>query len=954
MRNVINKCAKYISLMLVAVFVSFNVLVVTANAAAPVIELAYPDEETLDLRGKTGVSDLQIICLEEPRAGKLLDTVATVKTNEGLFWNVPVIWVDEEGQISSICIPGKKYTPVLAFFIPNDVFIVHPIGEKNYTLRLPEYLNDVYGENNILSVANPSTGLTYITSSELVDTITPDAERSILNSEESRRVTELTKISNSFDYEEVQRKLEESIREQEEQRRREEEEAAARKAAQRAKEQEETEEDELVKLVPIHCSESVIENIGTENLSSLIDLIYNVIEPQAVYQLSNGFVSYGQAVKDGEIGENIGLYIYDSRYVSDKKKDDDNALAYVKADSMEKDNPELFGYYIGVNTETLYTKNDDGTYTFNEDQLETFKNTITHEMMHAFMDDYTRTGMMGYTYEGSQYENTDEGNSFPAWFQEGTASTVDRIYSYRNEIFNNMHVDKNDALSEYTVQSLLNYYYNYDGGEEGKPSIDSTNKYYNSENNTASAYVSGYLACLYLADLAVQKGYVNNLTTTTTTLKDGSIAYDNDSIKSGLDAILYNLHKGYSLDEIINDISNGQYTSTEDFQNKFLSGTYNEETNEYEGIDSSAEFCVQFLNYLNSVSKDLTGDAEYVAFANGSILLPFDTDKESAIEDKIPDDMPAQKVFKLVGECDLVKSTVKAEDTWKTAGTHETAVAPEGESEEPISGATSMAADRGVTGSDSTAVDGEYYSKYSEPDENAEAAAATEESAEDATNVSEDAETDAETDVETDAETDASKVFNTTNTGSGTENSTTSETSDTSEAVETTKATDTSEPVETTALSTDIAETSDVSNTAETADESDEQTTTVPEAAPAEITVTETPDTSDITQTLEDSSNETTDEVKEMIESGNEEKETIQAETEENGEKEDESAANKESAAENEESSENEDEDKNKDENEDEGSADEKESDPDEDSESDEKEEESEQLQPVQQTDGEQ
>ena len=72
-------------------------LAVSANAASPIVQIEYSDDQAVNTKGKTEVSDLQIICLEEPQSGKLFDTSAVVKTSEGVLWNIPVIWVDELG-----------------------------------------------------------------------------------------------------------------------------------------------------------------------------------------------------------------------------------------------------------------------------------------------------------------------------------------------------------------------------------------------------------------------------------------------------------------------------------------------------------------------------------------------------------------------------------------------------------------------------------------------------------------------------------------------------------------------------------------------------------------------------------------------------------------------------------------------------------------------------------------
>ena len=179
--------------------------------------------------------------------------------------------------------------------------------------------------------------------------------------------------------------------------------------------------------------------------------------------------------------------------------------------------------------------------------------------------------------------------------------------------------------------------------------------------------------------MAIEKGYVEGKTSAVTDTYDGDKnVYSSAILRSGFDEILRRLHNGTSLDDIIDDISNGTYADTESFQNAFLTGAYNEANGTYENVDASANFCVDVLNYLNKVSKDLTGDAEYVEFANGSVLLDFATDKTSVIDAASTDSEPEQTLYNIVDSKDYVESTVSNESTWATAGTKGPAMPPEG------------------------------------------------------------------------------------------------------------------------------------------------------------------------------------------------------------------------------------------------------------------------------------
>ncbi|WP_026663530.1 hypothetical protein [Butyrivibrio proteoclasticus] len=684
---------KKISIFLAALLIGFNTVSLTARAAEPTVQVTTSKSaQTVSNENdqeKTDIADLQITDLEEPAGGKLLDNYATVRASRGVFWTIPVIWLDDDGQISSVCIPHRNYTPIFAFYIPQNYVVIGPNGSSDFSVKLPEFVEKLYGEKSFLSIANPLSGITYITTSSIVKILGSERGAGIFNSPELKQYSTIARMSgvrdlvatgnalsneiwqnvseqeNSYDEPESGTNAPDSDDDQDQ------EEGSADQPQGGSDEGQGGSEDDPVKpevdLVAIHCSDKVINELGKDNMSKFLNLIMNVIEPQAVYWLENSFSSYGEGAKKNALGKEIGLYIYDSRFTSDPKRDTKGALAYVSSDmTTDKDDNSIYGYYVAVNTETLYEKNADGNYELKTDEIDNLNNTLVHEMMHAFMDDYTRTGMEGYSNEALDY--TADENKFPNWFIEGTATTVDNVYTYRNDIFGAMHTDTSDALSDYSIDSLLKYYKNYNDKDYGSPSIDTTNKYYDTAQNAASAYVSGYLACLYLSNMAVNKGYVQDITTAKTIDDEGNVSFSSVAIKGGLDAILGMLHDGYSLDYIVNDISNGKYTSTESFQNTFLTGTYNEESQKYEDCDASASFCVDFLNYMNRVSKNLTGDSENVVFANGSILLDFGTEFKSPFSGELPDDMPRQDIFTIADSRDHVTSTVDNDVAWHTAG----------------------------------------------------------------------------------------------------------------------------------------------------------------------------------------------------------------------------------------------------------------------------------------------
>ncbi|MBQ6587146.1 MAG: hypothetical protein IJI01_00545 [Butyrivibrio sp.] len=719
MDQITKKIVGKISIILTAMLVVFNLGCVTAKAAPSIqVRNTYSNAQQANTEGKTVVADLQIINLDVPSQGKLLDSFATIKTSQGLYWNIPVIWLDPQGQISSVCIPGIKYIPIFAFYLPDNIVVMNQGNSRGYSIELPEFVGQLYGEKSFLSISNPLSGVTYITTSSIVGYLGSSNGPQVFNSTELKRLSTISRGTGIFDVATAQKELQNGLTQMAE-----ETEDYTDTGAEDSYYVEPENKDSqdqvddysdddqilssegnysdagetkggsseipvdpkpvepVVDLLAIHCSDNVIATIGRENLTNLLNLIMNVIEPQAVSQLTNNFQCYYDGAKENALGKEIGLYVYDSRvdHIKDRDYDDANAYVQPKYENITVNGEEItsYGYFMAVNTKSLYKENEDGTYSLINTEIDTLNNTITHELMHAYMDDYVRTGMTGLA--NNQTEYTADENKFPNWFIEGSASSVENVYSYRYEVFDAMHTDKEDALSDYTVDSLLAYYQNFNDEYYGSPSIDSKNKYYDSDKNTASAYVSGYLACLYLADMAIEKGYVEGKTSAVTDTYDGDKnVYSSAILRSGFDEILRRLHNGTSLDDIIDDISNGTYADTESFQNAFLTGAYNEANGTYENVDASANFCVDVLNYLNKVSKDLTGDAEYVEFANGSVLLDFATDKTSVIDAASTDSEPEQTLYNIVDSKDYVESTVSNESTWATAGTKGPAMPPEG------------------------------------------------------------------------------------------------------------------------------------------------------------------------------------------------------------------------------------------------------------------------------------
>ena len=650
---------KLFSTAFVFLFAFTSIFSFVSNAQASDVEIV-KDSSTDKTTGKRTLTGPYLTNFDAPAFNKPFDNIATIQTNEGYQWDIPVIWVDEKGRVATTCLRGVSYAPVFAFYVPENVVLTGDDGSTSFSIKMPEFLTTLYKDASFLSVSNPSTKITFITTSSIVDfvgeTFTTTAVEAALFTAYNLSDTAAAPVSSGNTNSGGQGQAAP---------------AAPSNNATPAPSPNPTPSPSPTPdkdLVEIHCSAGAIELLGKENLSWFTNLVRNVIEPQAVNLLMESFPAYTAAANNtekDELGRYIGLYIYDERAIVDKAKDDEGALAYVWG-TYDKNHDYNYSYLMAVNTCALYDIDENtGEVSFDENEIYNLHNTIVHELMHAFMNDYNRVGMLGIL--PTQYQDiyTNKDNGFPAWFVEGSASAVENVYEYRNEVFKAMrtNLDEKVVNEKYTEELLLSYYANYYDSLYGGASISIDRPDYDHDTkNIASRYVTGYLACLYLAKLALE---VDN---------DAYVPYY-DSVKEdftgtnspefnsyrfclGFDSILRNLHEGKPLNTIVNEISGGRYADTAAFQNAFLTEN-----------DGSVDFCVDFLNYLNDITNELTerNNGE-ITIASGSILLPFDTELRSPIEDTVPSSMPAQTHYIFTESKDFEPSTVDEGDTYDQGG----------------------------------------------------------------------------------------------------------------------------------------------------------------------------------------------------------------------------------------------------------------------------------------------
>ncbi len=274
-------------------------------------------------------------------------------------------------------------------------------------------------------------------------------------------------------------------------------------------------EDDPYRLVDIYCSQSAKDALGEEQLQTLVDLIVTSIEPQAVNLLVESFPCFSDAAAQDELGREIGMYIYygagDQDGIAEHEDVAPGAYAYVLGSNELEEDESVFKYMICIDAETLSTVDDlDQALLDMDDQTRIqVDTTFCHELFHAFMDDYNRVGMSGYTdfgiymYSPDEVITVEEGDRliketmFPNWFIEGLAGCVGNIYPADLELFREYHydLDTQQYIDTCTKEQLCRMYA-HTGHMEGT-GTDLYDMEASSEDNSdghvnGSTYVSGY------------------------------------------------------------------------------------------------------------------------------------------------------------------------------------------------------------------------------------------------------------------------------------------------------------------------------------------------------------------------------------------------------------------------------------------------------------------------------
>ncbi len=598
--NVLRKL-RILSVVLAFAVLAGQLCVVNVNAAQGVEQAP----------AGTKLSGFRITDLDRPVAGKDLDFTARVRTSENVTWEIPVIWTDENGNTVYTAKPGHTYYPNFAFYIPQGYSIDPKALAGKMLVKLPDFLIELYGTDSVLFASDASLGITYITFTQAVEAaskgtaalekyeMAPAPAVNIPKPEESRSASAGDGSSS----------------------------AAAPAPVSRISE-----------TVRVHCSQDVIDKFSNcpEVLEGVVTLIKNKLQPQAVALLSNAFDAFGKAEdRESAFGKEIGLYIYNKEGNIENVSLPDDAIAYVWGRYDNYDVTGVYRYILAIDTDSFMEQDENGIWRYKKGAGSVRDNTIVHEMMHAYMDDFTRKGM------SNVYDR------FPSWFTEGMAVTVENAYQYRAlalQSMGNLTEDKyNKQLKRfedtvtYTASSVTARYTSEQSDKDHRYALG----YSNTNENLYSAYASGYLAVVYLGYLtAVHEDIYNG----------SSRQIDTASIRNGLSKILTWIHNGSSLDSVIRYISTPDsvldnpdtytdnerthYQDTAAFESAFIQGpkeagqegyagaiftTGNTESANGREVLGSSQFVATYLNYLESQSEHGAG-LDCSSLANGSLL----------------------------------------------------------------------------------------------------------------------------------------------------------------------------------------------------------------------------------------------------------------------------------------------------------------------------------------------
>ena len=613
--------------------ICFAALATSASMLAPVSVYATETTSEVDVDNHTQgrddartVSGITIGDVDAPKEGVRLDEKAVVTTAEGETWEIPVIWIGEDLKPDTGLAGKGSYLPVLAYVVPDEYTVKSSdVSGRGYKITLSEDLLKLFGENKIISVYESKTGITFILPAKLKDLF---AKKGTVKNPTDEGGNEIVPADQVAPFEEEAE--EEPAQEQEEEAEQEEEEPEQEEEEEEEeKPQEEDDEEETYsRIVNVHCDANAKEALSASDLEFLADLVVNTLQPQAVNLLIEKFPALKTAAANKEIGNYLAVVVSYNK--------DTSAYGYSSRGNVDDDTyPNYkFVYSLTVNSNQLTEHTEDGKTVIARDTgskaLTDLANTIVHELFHCVSYDYNRPGLTGLLYDGNTLQEYSSDVEFPVWFKEGTASTVENNWQFRQGSLKIMRTPfgADSPQDNYSKDLLVQRYVGADVGGE----YTSNYIYDIGGNDSLNYYVGGYLACMYLYELAASR---DSSIGTSISESGGNIVVSSEKLRLGMNSIIERMHKGETLDQVINSISagipGGAYKDTADFEARFIKGVKDEDGKyDLAGDPASVDFVYEFMSYMNRIDQ-AKERGERNDYANGSVLFDFETDFRSPL-----------------------------------------------------------------------------------------------------------------------------------------------------------------------------------------------------------------------------------------------------------------------------------------------------------------------------------
>ena len=587
---------------------------------------------------------LKITGLKKPAQGRNLDRDAIASYN-GKEWRLIVNWTQGKNTPSIKAEAGKKYRPYITFWVPEELNAEEVFAALEKEGYFPEFLKNplVIKEKYSTDDGSVQGQIWYITADPIKcertttgsagaaegigegggtapesasggavivsggDSAGFAADLTSDDDDDDQPQPENTQDTDNDDQDDDEN--EDVIDEEEERRIQEEEEEYERFIERHG-----TLEKKSLRTFCLNDDSynDLVAKYGEETLQGVVDEIRFILEPQAVNLLIDKIPAFRDGSDNEQISGQIGFLL------------DENSgglgSAAIAWNWPEGASEYTFYHRFMISPSSIFEE-ENGTYTITDSSRTVLEHTLTHEMTHAFMQDYTRSGMVS----ENVWEKDEQGRAihyeipFPDWFAEGTASTCDDCFGYRRSHYITLATDTDSENYNMGDADLLIFNY-------ADKDFNITDTKSHDGNNP---YVMGYLACLYLYDLAYCRFDTDSVYTSVPE------KFESNVFCTGFSDILIALHSGETLDDIIAAISplddNGDpiYANTAEFEQKFM--TFDD--NKY-----SAEFCAAYLDYLNHLNPD--GNIA------GNILLDLDhTDSPFLTQEEV---FPA--VFTMTGE----------------------------------------------------------------------------------------------------------------------------------------------------------------------------------------------------------------------------------------------------------------------------------------------------------------